>query len=184
MKGDAMAETADAIAWDAQADADREDRERFKIEDDSQATWAMRKAAATRARLTEIQSIADAEIERIQQWAEHESRVPMRDLDYFEGILIEYGRRQRAEGRKTVSTPYGAIKSRSGQTRFTFSDKAQFIEWAKVNRPDWLVVKEEPSLSALRDSSLTVAADPDSGEVIPGLDVEPPIVNFTVEVSK
>jgi len=184
MKGDAMAETADAIAWDAQADADREDRERFKIEDDSQATWAMRKAAAARARLDEIKAIAESEIDRIQHWAEQESRSPVRDLDYFEGILIEYARKQRAEGRKTVSTPYGAIKSRSGQTRFTFSDKAQFVEWAKANRPDWLVVKEEPSLSALRDSSLTAAADPDSGEVIPGLEVDPPTVNYTVEVSK
>lgn len=179
-----MTHTADAIDWDAHVDTEREDRERFKIEDDSQATWAMRKASAARARLAEIQAIADAEIERIQQWAEHESRVPMRDLDYFEGILIEYGRKQRAEGRKTVSTPYGSIKSRSGQARFVFSDKAQFIEWAKVNRPEWLVVKEDVSLSALRDASITASADPESGEVIPGLDVEPPTVNFTVEVSK
>lgn len=179
-----MTHIVDAIDWDSQVETDRDDRERFKIEDDSQATWAMRKAAAARARLTEIQAIADAEIERIQQWAEHESRVPIRDLDYFEGILIEYGRQQRAEGRKTVSTPYGSIKSRSGQARFVFSDKAQFIEWARANRPEWLVVKEDVSLSALRDASITASADPESGEVIPGLDVEPPTVNFTVEVSK
>jgi hypothetical protein len=174
--------TIDAIGWDSHQS--EPDRERFKIEDDSQATWAMRKAAAARTRLDEIKAIAEAEIARIQDWAEHESRVPMRDLDYFEAILIEYAKGQRAEGRKTVSTPYGSIKSRSGQARFVFSDKTQFIEWAKANRPEWLVVKEEVSLSALRDSSLKEAADPESGEIIPGLDVEPPTVNFTVEVSK
>jgi hypothetical protein len=174
--------STDAIDWDSHDPG--HDRERFKIENDSQATWAMRKAAIARGRLDEIKTIAEAEIARIQDWAEHESRVPMRDLDYFEGILIEYAMKQRAEGRKTVSTPYGAVKSRIGQTRFVFSDKAEFIEWAKVNHPDWLVVKEDVSLSALRDASLTDSADPASGEIIPGLNVEPPTVNFTVEVSK
>lgn len=175
-------EPIDVLVYDT--DLKDEDRERFKITDDSQATWAMRKAAAARARLHDIELIAESEIARIQHWAEHESRVPMRDLSYFEGILIDYAIRQRAEGRKTVSTPYGAVKSRSGQARYVFVDKEGFVEWAKQHRPEWVAVKEEPSLSSLRDSNVAAAADPDTGEVIPGLEVEPPSVKYTVEVSK
>lgn len=163
---------------------DEPDRERFKIEDDWEATWAMRKAAAARARLHDIELVSESEIARIQEWAERESREPLRDLAYFEGILIEYAMKQRAEGRKTVSTPYGSVKSRAGQAKYVFVDKEGFIEWAKQNHPDWIAVKEEPALSALRDSKIVNAADPDTGEVIPGLEVQPPTVNFTVEVSK
>lgn len=176
-----MSEPTDVLSWDETAEPDRE---RFKITDDSQATWAMRKAAAAKARLHDIQLIAESEIERIQHWAEKESREPMRDLDYFEGILIEYAMKQRAEGRKTVSTPYGAVKSRSGQAKYVFVDKEGFVAWAKQNHPDWIAVKEEPALSALRDSNIVNAADPETGEVIPGLEVQPPTVNYTVEVSK
>jgi hypothetical protein len=45
-------------------------------------------------------------------------------------------------------------------------------------------VKEEPALSALRDSNILEAADPETGEMIPGLEVQPATVNFTVEVGK
>lgn len=160
------------------------DRERFKIEDDSQATWAMRKAATARARLHDIELISESEIARIQGWAEHESRDPLRDLAYFEAILIEYAMKQRAEGRKTVSTPYGSVKSRAGQPKYVFVDKAGFLDWARQSHPDWIAIKEEPSLTAIKDSNVLEAVDPETGEMIPGLEVQPATVNFTVEVSK
>lgn len=177
-----MAAVIDVLAWDE--GPQEQDRERFRVTNDEQATWAMRKATAARTRLDEITRIAEGEIERIKEWAEHESREPMRDLDYFEHLLTQYGAEQREQGRKTISTPYGSVKSRIGQSRYVFSDKQQFIEWARQHRPDWIAVKEEPSLSALHDANVLASADPDTGEVIPGLEVEPPKVTFKVEVSK
>lgn len=176
-------EAIDAMDWDEPGSGD-EDRERFRIQNDSQAVWAMRKLASAKARLHDISLIAEAEIDRIQHWAEQQSREPMRDATYFEGILMEYGRAQREEGRKTVSTPYGAVKSRIGRSRYTFSDKQGFIEWARQHRPEWVAVKEEPSLSALHDANVQGSADPETGEVIPGLEVDPPQVTFSVEVEK
>lgn len=176
-----MYDTTDPHDWDTTTEPDRE---RFKIADDGQATWAMRKAAMAKARLHDIELIAESEIARIQGWAEHESREPLRDLAYFEGILIEYAMKQRAEGRKTVTTPYGAIKSRAGQPKYVFVDKAGFLEWARQSHPDWIAIKEEPSLTAIKDSNVLEAVDPETGEMIPGLEVQPATVNFTVEVSK
>ena len=178
-----MTDTVNAIEFDTTEVS--LDRERFKIEDDSQATWAMRKAAAARTRLDEIKAIADAEIERIQAWAEHESREPMRDIDYFEGILTEYAMAQRAEGRKTISTPYGSVKSRMGSTKYIVDDPDAFFEWARQNRPDFIRVKEEADLPTMKQFLPSDAAvDPDSGEVIPGLLVEPGSPSYKVEVSK
>lgn len=177
-----MVTTPDVLAWDA-ADAPLEDRERFKIQNDEQAVWAMRKLTSARKRLDEIAYIAEAEIQRIQAWAEHESREPMRDVDYFEGILVEYGRTQREQGRKSVSTPYGTIKSRMGQPKYTFIDKDEFLAWAKANHPTWVAVKEEPALSVIK-SETSGPVDEGTGEIIPGLVVDPATVSYSVEVSK
>lgn len=181
-----MSEAIDAINWDATEAP--EDRERFKITDDSQATWAMRKAAAAKARLAEIQAIADAEIERIQAWAEQQSREPIRDVDYFEAILIEYAIGQRAEGRKTISTPYGVVKSRAGQPKWKVDDAEAFLSWARRNnRPDLIRVKEEADMARLKtefENTGDAAVDPESGEVVPGVSVSDAHTSFTVEVAK
>lgn len=178
-----MTDTVNAIEFDTTEVS--ADRERFRIEDDSQATWAMRKAAAARTRLDEIKAIADAEIERIQAWAEHESREPMRDIDYFEGILTEYAIAQRAEGRKTISTPYGSVKSRMGRAKYVVEDAEAFFEWARQNRPQFIRVKEEPDLTAIREFvPANAGVDRETGELIPGLRVEPSSPSYTVEVSK
>ena len=178
-----MSDGTDVLTYD-NTSVEPVDRERFKIQDDWEATWAMRKIAAARTRIDEIQAIADSEVARVQEWAEQEGRESLRDLDYFEGLLIEYGIAQRTVGRKSVSTPYGAIKSRTGQAKYVFVDKEQFLVWARTNRPDWVAVKEEPALSAMRENHVLAAADPDTGEMIPGLQVEPPSVSFRVEVVK
>lgn len=180
-----MTDTISAIEFD---NTDSVDRERFKIADDSQATWAMRKMTAARSRLDEIQKIADAEIARIQEWAEQQSREPMRDIDYFEFILTEYAIAQRAEGRKTVSTPYGSVKSRMGQDKWRVDDAEEFLSWARRNnRADLIRVKEEPDMARVKDTLVSgsgAAVDPESGEVIPGLTVEPGSPSYKVEVSK
>lgn len=177
-----MTDTISAIEYD---NTEPVDRERFKIEDDSQATWAMRKISAAKGRMSEIQAIADAEIARIQEWAEREAREPLRDIDYFEFILTEYATKQRAEGRKTVSTPYGSVKSRMGQAKYVVDDTEAFLQWAKANRPEFIRVKEEPDVSAMRERvPADSAVDPETGEVIPGLRVEPGSPSYKVEVSK
>jgi hypothetical protein len=110
----------------------------------------------------------------------------LRDSDYFEAILIEYGRGQRIEGRKSVSTPYGTIKSRTAPPAFDV-DKDAFLEWAKANRPDLVRVKEEPNVAdmkAVLEVSGDNAIDPQSGEVVPGVKVTGHDVRFSVEVSK
>jgi len=183
-----MSQTFDALSWDNENSPAPEVREAFRVEDDQQATWAMRKLAAARNRIAEIESIANAEIDRIQEWADAECRQPMRDAEYFKFILTEYARDQRAtEGRKTISTPYGAVKSRMSQEKFVVEDQDAFLEWARKNHPEFIRVKELPDLVALKDSALNVpgaAVDSESGEVIPGLRSEPGSPTFTVEVSQ
>lgn len=175
----------DVLSWDSDDQQDYADRERFRITDDAQATWAMRKLAAAREALNGVANVAEAEIARVQAWAEQRSRQALQDAQYFEGILCEYARAQRAEGRKSVSTPYGTVKSRAGSPRWTIDAEA-FLAWARTAHPDLIRVKEEPALAAVKDALQVAdggAVDPATGEVVPGVAIAEAEVTYSVEVA-
>lgn len=168
------------------------DHESFRIEDDGQAAWAMRKLLAARLRIESNTKVADAEYHRISTWLEQANEKHSRDISYFESILTDYASRQRAaENRKSIDTPYGVVKSRQGQPRISVIDAEEFITWARQGHEDLLTVKVSPSLAAIKalaeievtDTLGVVAITPD-GEIIPGLDIQPAAVNYTVEVVK
>lgn len=167
-------------------------KDSFRIEDDQQAAWAMRKLLAARIRRDSNMQVADAERQRIEQWLEYVNAKHDRDIAYFEGILVEYASRMRvSDDRKSIDTPYGVVKSRQGQPRINVLDADEFINWARQGHEDLLTVKVSPSLAAIKalaeievtETLGPVAITPD-GEVIPGLDIQPATVNYTVEVSK
>jgi hypothetical protein len=179
--------------YDEDGDATRylAESESFRIEDDEQAAWAMRKALAAHERRDANRRVAERERHRIDSWLAAVNATPDRDIDYFEGLLTRYASEERAQGRKTIDTPYGAVKSRQGQPSIAVIDPAEFIAWAQAAHPDLLTVKVSPSLSAVKaiaeiestDTLGLVAITPD-GEVIPGVDVTPAAVTYRVEVSK
>lgn len=171
---------------------DAEDRERFEITDDAQAAWAMRKLLSFRQKMSENEAIAESEIQRINEWLHRVNRRFDDDVAYFEAILTVYARRQRdTEGRKTIDTPYGSVKSRATQAKFKVTDEDEFFAWAEVNLPDVIQIKRSPSLTALKSAAtvehtdtLGLVAMTEDGEIIPGVAVEEGGVNYTVEVTK
>lgn len=172
-------------------DFDAEQHESFRIQDDAQAAWAMRKLLGARIRKDNNVNVAERERLRIDSWIEQVNVKHDRDIAYFEAILSQYASVQRNEGRKTVETPYGVVKSRVGQPKIAVEDAEAFIAWAQQGHEDLLLVKVGPSLSAIKaiaeientDTLGMVAITPD-GEIIPGVSVAPAVVSYTVEVSK
>jgi len=174
-----------------------DDRERFRVYDDSAASWAMRKLRAIREKQAEIIKIAEAERERIETWAHDAVSSLAPDEAYFTGLLTDYARRERTEsGRKTIDLPHGKIKSRAAQPKYVFTDPAAFIAWAKeTGHADLVRVKEEPDLTAVKavlrvpqiddwhESAAASVIDPASGEVAPGVEVELRGATYAVEVA-
>jgi hypothetical protein len=162
------------------------DRERFKIEGDKQAAWAMRKLLALQEKATENEAIADAERTRIDLWLESVNGKFDSDIAYFTAILVEYGTTQRSnEDRKSIETPYGSVKSRIGQPKYVY-EQSELIEWAIQSRPALVRVKQELDLAALKNMSVTPdgMVITEDGEIVPTVFVSPATVNYTVEVSK
>lgn len=173
-------------------DAAPVDREQFRITNDALASWAMRKLLDLRVKQAENTAIADAERARIDEW---EKRVNGRfddDIAFFESHLIQYGIHERQDqNRKTIETPYGVVKSRMGQPKYRVVDEEAFIDWASVNLPEAVAVKMTPALSVLKDKTTIEETDTlgpvamvDSGEIVPGVEIEQANVSYTVEVSK
>lgn len=147
----------------------------FRVEDDSTASWAMRKFAYLKNKMIENERIAKAELDRISEWLEKQNRTLANSAAYFEDHLIDYGRRQREAGRKSISLPYGTIKSVQTQDKVETTDA--FIEWAKQNRDDLLSFAEpKPNKSEIKKAL-------DAGQKLVGVEVVPGSVSFSIKVN-
>jgi hypothetical protein len=164
----------------------------FQITDDGQAAWAMRKLLSLKNKMLENEEIAKAEQDRINSWLIRVNGRFDADVSYFEAILTQYARNQRNnEGRKTIDTPYGVVKSRATQSKFKVENVDEFLQWASINAPQLVNIKASPNLTALKDyasaeetQTLGAVAMTSDGEIIPGVTVDPANINFTVEVAR
>jgi len=164
------------------------ERERFTITDDQQATWAMRKLMSLRKRQAEIDALARVEIERIESWHLHASGGLIADTNYFTGVLVEYARAEReTNDRKSISLPYGMVKSRAGSRHVEVSDVAAFTQWAQANSPTLLRVRVEPDKAAikasLKDEGTAGVIDTTTGEIVPGVTIVQSQTTYTVETN-
>ena len=179
----------DPIEYDAATDpvVDAAERERFRVADDQQAAWAMRKLASLRRRQAEIDRTAKAEVDRIEAWHVHQSAALVADTNYFTGLLTEYARVERdAHDRKTVSLPHGTIKSRAGGERVDVTDADAFVAWAERSAPTLVRVRVEPDKAAVKaaftgDPETGAVLDPTTGEVVPGVSITRTEITYTIE---
>lgn len=164
---------------------DRQSDQPFTIASDEQATWAMRKLKAIRDKQAEIQSIADNEIRRVQEWADAQIGGLTGDGEFFENLLITYGQQERRKGRKVISTPYGFVKSRAGSKK-TIIDENQFIPWAQQHAPELVKISQIPQKSEILRTCKTTddgAVITDEGEIVPGVAIITGATTYRIEVS-
>lgn len=165
---------------------DEAERERWRIDGDNTAAWAMRKAAALQARIDANTAIAEAEYERVQAWLAEVNRPIEHDLAFFTGHLENYARVQRLADpeRKTFRYPHGCVVSRKPPPTVEV-DEDVFVPWARGHAPELLKVDEVvkvklATLKALQatDDGTVVTAD---GEPLPGVTSVQPEVTFVVK---
>ena len=166
---------------------DEQERERFKIEDINAANWALRKISAAQAAIRERETLARAEVERVQQWLDGETQKLKGDIEFFEGLLHEYHQQELKldEKRKTIKLPHGTLKMRAQQPDYQ-RDDVKLKEWAEANKRD-VLIPQPPKLdwASLKKAIRPVdgkAIDVDTGEVIPGIAIVDRPPKFSVEV--
>lgn len=164
-----------------------EELQRFVITNPDMANWALRKIRALTTKVMDAKNLAQAEIDRIKEWEEAEVADANESIKFFHGLLEEWHRKQLLNDpkQKTIKLPYGQLQMRAQQPEY-IRDEAKLRPWLEQNMPQFLV-PQAPKLdwASLKKSIIDagdIALDPETGEHIPGIQVEQREPKFTVKV--
>lgn len=152
-----------------------EQRERWRIDGDNTATWALRKLAAIQAERDRIKLLHQAEVSRLDAWAADADRALSHDADFFTARLTEYRlelEQANPDLPKTYKLPAGSLARRAGRESTYIGDEAEFIAWATVNCPDALRVTAKVAPLAKWERTTTdgeVRVVSPDGELVPGV---------------
>lgn len=183
---DDLYESLENASYDQAAPVTDEGREAFRVDGLETAAWCMRKLARVHAQRAEISRVAQAEIDRVEDWASVQDSRWARDAAYFEGLLGRYALEVRAADprQKSVSTPHGTVRTREVGGGWTVTEDA--VDWAEKEHPEW--VRSVRSLAVVEArKGLTVTesgvVDAVSGQLVPGITVAPKVMKASVELA-
>lgn len=148
--------------------------EGFRIENDQQAEWAMRKIIE-----------AKAEVERWERfYTEKLMAVVQREQDtinYMTSLLMRYfdtqERRVTKSGIEKYSLPSGTLERRPAGIKYE-SNEEELLAWCEKNLPDAIKTTRKASWSAVKDYIK------ETGEIPGGVTVGETEPSFTVKESK
>lgn len=161
-----------------QTEVTTENKERFAVDTQEKAAWALRKLRKIRQAQTENTNTANAimdslrkEIEAAQEWLKQQNEGLEQEASFFVCGLETYHRKLMEENPKvkTVKLPFGTLKLRAQQPEY-IRDAATLLAWAKSSRPDAVKVVESADWATIKKSVVVqngAAVDTTTGEVVP-----------------
>jgi phage host-nuclease inhibitor protein Gam len=138
--------------------------------------------AALEREIRENVALCEAAVGRLVARTETLNKRAAKGVDFFTGRIREYSEIHRAEllgggKRKTRSLPHGSVawKKRGGQP--VVNDEKALLEWAIAQPPEQGLVRLSwtPAWSEIKEK---VKA---TGEIPPGVDIEPESETFKIE---
>ncbi len=155
---------------------------------DEQAGRALREIATLRSRHESNAAYAERERAKINGW-EQQVNKPLEDrIAWLYSLLDKYAINERLldETRKTITTPYGVLKTQPAQPKWEIVDEDVFIKWAEANAPDLVNVTKKPKLAELKKQFKAEdgkAVDVVLGTVADGVTVTVPARKFTATIT-
>lgn len=166
-------------SYEAPEDLDDTENQRFRIQDDNQADWALRKIARARQDMKEAEETAAMEIEKINRWLDGQRDESLRTERFFTALLQEYyePRFMTNPDKKTYKLPSGKVQRRTQQPLFDRDNEA-LLAWLKQRgMTDYVEVKETPKWGELKQQvqvvgeHVVIKDGPLKGEIIDGVEV-------------
>ncbi|MEK5390179.1 host-nuclease inhibitor Gam family protein [Margalitia sp. FSL K6-0131] len=164
-------------------------KQRFQITNIESLNWAFRKVSALQSKAKEIETLAAAEKQRIDQWAVSELKPIENSLDFFKQLITEYHSKQLEVDpkAKTISTPYGKSKTRKTSAQPEKANEEDILQYVFENNLDefvkssvkWVDLKK--TLKIVEISGEKVVVD-ENGQIVPGVTVKPESISYSVEV--
>jgi len=161
--------------------------EGFKVDDDQKANWALRKIKQMQEQIKENNDLADAEIDKIEFWRKTENEKAEADIEYFQSLLAEYAmhKREKDPKFKSLKLPNGRFGFRKRPAKWEYDEEKVLEHLKESELTDFVRVKEEINKRDLRQF-VEVAGDkvinPETGEIIEGIEIVEQGENFNVKV--
>lgn len=159
--------TLDPFTLDTEPDLDTdEQRERYTIGGDREASWALRKMWKAQREVTRLKANHAEAVAALDDQLARALGGPERDVRFFDGLLGEYHRTliDRGEADKTYRLPAGELTARKAPDTLEVLDADALRDYAEgTERLDLVRIKVEPDKRAI------LAAVKETGETIPGV---------------
>lgn len=136
------------LPWEDDIDIEEIDpvteKPRFVIDDLGKANWALKKIAALRSELASVDSLANAEIDKIKAWQTKEKTRINSEIRSFETRLRPFAEAVVAgKKKKSVNCPNGVFGFRSKAADFDIVNDSKLLEDIKRDCPEFVKIKEE-----------------------------------------
>lgn len=166
-----------------------EEQEGFVIDTEQKANWALRKIKQLQDKMDANADLAAEEIAKVEAWEKEVNEGLHQSILFFTGLLEQYHRGVYAKDpeAKTIKLPHGQLKMRAQQPEFR-RDNDKLLAWLEskgtigkayikiAKSPHWGELKERLRIAGDR------MVDPETGEVVPGVEVVEREPKFSVEV--
>jgi phage host-nuclease inhibitor protein Gam len=133
--------------------------EAFTVRDEGSANWVIRQ-------IVERRTYA----KRCAEWCEREQARAQREEEFFLFRFVpqlrDFARQRISEQggrRKSVNFPAGTLGFRKNPSRIIVDDEAVVIAWARLHKPELIVVAERLSKSCLNQHAETTGELPNAG---------------------
>jgi hypothetical protein len=165
---------------------------KFEITDIDSLNWAFRKLSALKSKEKETKQLAEKERIRITSWEQKELSAVRSSIEFFETMAAQYHMKQLEEDpkSKTISTPYGKVKSTTSKAQPEKEDGNKLLAFAKENKLPFIKVTEEirwgefkKTLQIAEKDGVQIVID-ENGQTVPGATVKPQTTTFKVEISE
>ena len=149
--------------------------ERFVIDSDKKADWAIEKIKAERAEFERLRKIALDRIAELNQRVKELQERTDRRTGNLEALLMDYMQTVKPTKQTKTQTQYellsGKLVLKKQQPEF-IRDEAALLDWAKANAPDMVQTKESVTWGELKklttlDGEKVVLAE--TGEIVSGV---------------
>jgi Bacteriophage Mu Gam like protein len=154
---------------------------------DPDAARALRELGYLETRIEANKAAAKAERQKITDWETAVNSPLQTRAAWLYSLLGKYAvdERNLDETRKTITTPFGVLKTRPAQDVWEI-DEPTFIKWAEKHNPSLVKVVKTPEKAKLKQFYTPkngTVVDPIEGITVEGVKIVPPERPYTITIT-
>lgn len=170
---------------------DTTNRDRFHIDSDAKADWAVRKIGEEKAEFERLKELAELNISRLKGKLEREKERFERNTAYLTGLLEEYfdtvpeNQLKKSPTQESYKLLYGKLIRKHPGPEIDYKED-ELVKFLKATAPDYIKTEEKPMWGEYKKTLKFTAAGAitKDGEIVPCITITPGMAKFEVKPDK